>query len=136
MLHRWVFFFVDWLRTDLRMQGKIPLVVRVESADIIATLILLKKEVEADKGSTIRLAISGAQEAHLLATELGEASVGVLLQARPYPASWEKRRHAPSSLLSRHRPIPTCSDPAYAPTLSFFLSTSFQKEDGIPRERW
>lgn len=71
----------------------IPLVVTVESADIIASLIQLKYEVEQANGSSIKLTLSGASEAHLLAKELGEAGVGVILTSpRPFPLSWESRR--------------------------------------------
>lgn len=77
----------------LYFKGKIPLVVEAHSADIIATLITLKAEVEAQTGSKIRMTISGATEAHLLAKELGEAGVGVVfVGARPYPLFWERRR--------------------------------------------
>ncbi len=69
------------------------LVVNTDSADIIATLILLKKEVENLKGHTISLTIAGGLEAHLVAKELGQAGVGVVqLPARPYPTTWERRR--------------------------------------------
>ncbi|CAK5272816.1 unnamed protein product [Mycena citricolor] len=72
--------------------GEMPLVVNVESADIIASLLVLKKEVESVSGTRIRLVLSGATEAHLLAKEIGEAGVGVLTQQRPYPHRWEERR--------------------------------------------
>lgn len=51
----------------------------VGSADIIATLISLKKEVEAKAGNTIKLTIAGGTEAHLLAPELAAANVGVIV---------------------------------------------------------
>ena len=60
-------------------QGTIPLVVNVGSADIIATLVTLKKEVEAKTGNTIKMTIAGATEAHLVADELAEANVGVIV---------------------------------------------------------
>ncbi|KAJ7021523.1 carbohydrate esterase family 9 protein [Mycena alexandri] len=73
--------------------GEIPLVVEVHGADIIASLILLKKEVENASGQTIQMTIVGATEAHLLAKELGEAGVGVILNpAKPFPFFWELRR--------------------------------------------
>jgi hypothetical protein len=60
---------------------------------VIATLILLKKEVEEATGSHIRLTITGATEAHLLAQQLGEAGVGVIINpSRPYPRVWDQRR--------------------------------------------
>ncbi|CAK5272162.1 unnamed protein product [Mycena citricolor] len=72
--------------------GKIPLVVYAESADIIATLLVLKKEVEASTGKAFKLTITGATEAHLLAKELGAAGVGIILNPRPFPGLWEQRR--------------------------------------------
>ena len=52
------------------MKGNATLVVRAESADVIATLATLKKEVEGETGKEFKLTIAGAQEAHLLAKEL------------------------------------------------------------------
>ncbi|KAJ7484418.1 carbohydrate esterase family 9 protein [Mycena latifolia] len=72
--------------------GKIPLVVNVESADIIASVLVLKKEVEAATGSAFRLTLAGATEAHLLAKEIGKAGVGVVVHQRPYPKTWEQKR--------------------------------------------
>lgn len=48
-----------------------PLVIEVESADIMATLLILKGEVEDRIGSRMRMVFSGAAEAHLIAEELG-----------------------------------------------------------------
>lgn len=76
-----------------KYQGLIPLVVEAHSADIIATLILLKREVEAASGKSLKLTVTGASEAHLLARELGQAGVGIVLNpARPFPSAWEDRR--------------------------------------------
>lgn len=70
-----------------------PLVVDTHSADIIATLLHLKKEVEATTQRELRLTIAGGGEAHLLAKELGEAQVGVILiPARSFPHTWDGRR--------------------------------------------
>lgn len=74
-------------------QGVLPLVIEAHSADIIATLILLKREVEREIGSDIKMTISGATEAHLLAKELAQAAVGVIVRpSRPFPYVWEDRR--------------------------------------------
>ncbi|EKM54380.1 uncharacterized protein PHACADRAFT_123385 [Phanerochaete carnosa HHB-10118-sp] len=74
-------------------EGKSTLVVETDSADIIATIILLKREVEQKVGNAIQLTIVGGLEAHLLAKELAEAHIGVIqIQARPFPATWECRR--------------------------------------------
>ncbi|KDR75826.1 hypothetical protein GALMADRAFT_69126 [Galerina marginata CBS 339.88] len=86
--------------------GQIPLVVEAHSADIIATLIILKKEVEAETRGEMKLTISGGAEAHLLAKELGDANVGVLLNpARPFPYVWEDRRILPGPPISKHSAI-------------------------------
>lgn len=70
-----------------------PLVVRVQSADVMASLIRLKKEVESHHGNTIQMTFSGASEAHLLAKEIADAGVGVIVtSARPFPVDWESRR--------------------------------------------
>lgn len=75
------------------IQGNRPLVVEAHSADIIATLVELKREVERESGNSMKLTITGAAEAHLLAKELGEAGVGVVVSpARPFPYVWEDRR--------------------------------------------
>ncbi|KAJ7931230.1 carbohydrate esterase family 9 protein [Mycena leptocephala] len=85
--------------------GKIPLVVKVESADIIASLLVLKKEVEAVKGNPIRLTLAGATEAHLLAKEIGKAGVGVIIEQRPFPSSWEQKRILPGPPLTQSSAI-------------------------------
>ena len=51
-------------------QGHLPLVVDVQGADEIATLLELKAEIEDHLDSKIKLVIAGASEAHLLASEL------------------------------------------------------------------
>ena len=53
--------------------------VDVHNADIMATLVTLKQEVEGRTGKRMKLTLTGATEAHLLAKELGEAGVGVIL---------------------------------------------------------
>jgi hypothetical protein len=50
----------------------VPLVVEVDSADIMASLLILKAEVEDKIGSRMRMVFSGAMEAHLLAEEIGK----------------------------------------------------------------
>ncbi|EPQ57395.1 carbohydrate esterase family 9 protein [Gloeophyllum trabeum ATCC 11539] len=83
-------------------EGKTTLVVTVQNADVMATLIRLKREVEAEMGHSIKLTFAGATEAHLLAKEIGENGVGVLLTPpRPYPGVWEERRVLPGPPLTR-----------------------------------
>ena len=55
------------------------MVVEAHSADIIATLIILKREVEYTTKMEMRLTITGGAEAHLLAKELAAAKIGVIL---------------------------------------------------------
>ncbi|RDB22990.1 Imidazolonepropionase [Hypsizygus marmoreus] len=82
--------------------GAIPLVVNVDSADVMATLLNLKAEYEVSSSNTLRLTFSGAAEAHLLADEIGKAGVSVILTSpRPYPGYWEERRFLPGPPLSR-----------------------------------
>jgi len=82
-------------------EGKLTLVVDADSADVIATLILLKKEVEEHFGSTVKLTITGAVEAHILAKELAEADIGVVqVPSRPFPTTWERLRILPGHPLS------------------------------------
>jgi len=47
-------------------------VVEVGSADVMATLLLLKHEVEDAKGTAMRMIFSGAAEAHLIAEKIGK----------------------------------------------------------------
>ena len=61
------------------VQGEIPLVAETNSADIIATLILLKREIEEKTEHKMKLTILGGAEAHLLASDLAAADVGVVL---------------------------------------------------------
>ncbi|EKM59751.1 uncharacterized protein PHACADRAFT_181721 [Phanerochaete carnosa HHB-10118-sp] len=73
--------------------GRIPLIIDVENADIMATLLQLKAEVEELRGARIRMIFSGASEAHLLAADIAKARVGVILSpVRPFPGAWDSRR--------------------------------------------
>lgn len=54
---------------------------RVDSADIMATLLELKAEAEDAKNSTIKLVFSGASEAHILAEDIGNSSPECVLAA-------------------------------------------------------
>ncbi len=80
-------------------KGDATLVVEADSADVIATVVELKREVEerlrlaGESTKALKVTIAGGREAHLLARELGAAGVGVLLtQPRPFPKEWEARR--------------------------------------------
>lgn len=56
--------FRRWLLTLYK--GIVPLVIEVHNADIMATLIILKAEVEEKIGSRMRMVFSGATESHIL----------------------------------------------------------------------
>lgn len=77
----------------MAIKGEATLVVDVENADIMATLLQLKDEYEAHSGVELRLTFSGATEAHLLAQEIAGAGVSVIVtQSKPFPETWEQRR--------------------------------------------
>ena len=88
-----IFFFGVTFLLTICAQWNLPLVIEVHSADIIATLINLKKEIETERKTRLRITFSGASEAHIVAKEIGAANVGVILNpARPFPATWKSRR--------------------------------------------
>jgi hypothetical protein len=74
-------------------EGKLALVIKAHSADIISSVVLLKREVEKETGKKMKLTILGGAEAHIIAHELGRAHIGVLLVPfRQFPADWQSRR--------------------------------------------
>ncbi|KXN89583.1 hypothetical protein AN958_05450 [Leucoagaricus sp. SymC.cos] len=82
-------------------EGVIPLVIDVHSADIMASLLILKADVEYKIGSRMRMTFSGATEAHMLAKEISNAGVGVILAPiRPFPTVWDQRRILPGPPLT------------------------------------
>ncbi|KAH8116645.1 composite domain of metallo-dependent hydrolase [Phellopilus nigrolimitatus] len=86
--------------------GESTLVVEAQSMDVISTILLLKKEVELETGVPVRLTIAGAAEAHLIAKQLADANVGVVVSpSRPFPATWESRRILPGPPLTRDSAI-------------------------------
>ncbi|KAK0488713.1 carbohydrate esterase family 9 protein [Armillaria novae-zelandiae] len=86
--------------------GKIPLVIDVDNADIMASLIQLKSEIERTTGVPLRMTFAGAAEAHLLAAEIGYAGIGVIVvPSRPFPSTWEVRRILPGPPLSEDNAI-------------------------------
>jgi hypothetical protein len=61
--------------------------------DIISTLIRLKMEIESVKRTIIKMTITGASEAHVLAAEIADAGIGVIVNpSRPFPVKWQDRR--------------------------------------------
>ncbi|KIM40067.1 hypothetical protein M413DRAFT_446222 [Hebeloma cylindrosporum] len=88
------------------LSGKLPLVIKVQSADIMASLISLKKEVEVQSGTRIQMTFSGANEAHLLAKEIGDAEIGIILQpSRPFPGTWKSKRILPGPPLTKDNSV-------------------------------
>ena len=50
-------------------------------------------EVERLKETAIKMTITGASEAHILAAEIASAGIKVIVNpSRPFPARWEDRR--------------------------------------------
>ncbi|KAJ7240322.1 carbohydrate esterase family 9 protein [Mycena haematopus] len=76
-------------------EGVVPLVIDVGNADIMATLLILKAEIQNRFGSRMRMVFSGAAEAHILAKEIRDANVGVILEAKPMVGVWDDRRTLP-----------------------------------------
>jgi hypothetical protein len=93
LLHNNFSILINSSLSSSSLQGDIPLVVNVDSADIMATLVNLKREFEDITWKKLRLTFSGATEAHLLAEEIAKADISVILTSpRTYPFNWEQRR--------------------------------------------
>ncbi|KAF9569103.1 carbohydrate esterase family 9 protein [Agrocybe pediades] len=92
-------------------EGVIPLVIEVDSLDIMASLLILKTEVEYNIGSKMKMVFSGAAESHLLAKEISDADVGVILNpSRPFPMVWDQRRILPGPPLTNDTTLITLLD--------------------------
>jgi imidazolonepropionase-like amidohydrolase len=92
-----------WVRVR---KGEVPLVVHVESADIMATLVNLKQTYKDITGNSLWLTFSGATEAHLLAKEIANAGISVILTSpRAYPGHWEQNRILPGPPLSKQSSV-------------------------------
>lgn len=77
---------------DQISQGLRTLVIHVDNADIMATLLRLKFEHESQLNK-LQMTFAGAIEAHLLAAEISKAGVSVILApSRPYPSGWDQKR--------------------------------------------
>jgi hypothetical protein len=68
------------------VKGKLPVVINVDSADIMVTLLNLKKELEENIASFsqsshhgIKMVFESAKEAHLVVDEIVAADVGIIL---------------------------------------------------------
>jgi hypothetical protein len=78
-------------------KGDIPLVVAVNRADLMASLLNLKQEV----APGMRMVFEGAAEAWLIPREIQEANVGVIVSPpRSLPSTWDERRSLPGLPLS------------------------------------
>ena len=91
----------------LAAHGKIPLVVNAGKADHLASLIRLKHEIERSPNQTtpLRWVVHGGQEAHLVAAELAEADIAVILDPpRAFPGSWDERRALAGPPLTQYNP--------------------------------
>ncbi|KAG6328372.1 hypothetical protein ID866_10717 [Astraeus odoratus] len=89
--------------------GHSTLVINVNSADIIATLLRLKAEYEARTSKILQLTFAGAQESHLLAEKIASAGVSVIVtHPKPYPTTWEERRILPGPPLTAASLHETC----------------------------
>ncbi|KAK7947866.1 amidohydrolase [Apiospora aurea] len=76
------------------VRGEVPLAITAHSADGIAGALKLKKQVEEASGQAgLTMVIIGGAESHLVADELAEAHVGVVLAPlQSYRTSWDQRR--------------------------------------------
>ncbi|KAG8958226.1 hypothetical protein FRC03_009340 [Tulasnella sp. 419] len=88
--------------------GELPLIIHTHSADIIAKILKLKQEVEAESGDRVRLAFFGGLESHLVAREIAEAGAGVIVSPpRAFPLAWQSRRVLPGPPLTEETVIST-----------------------------
>ncbi|KAL4080122.1 hypothetical protein V8B97DRAFT_697398 [Scleroderma yunnanense] len=88
--------------------GAFPLVVDCKNADVIASLLAFKAEIEAQSNVSMKLTIMGGAEAHLLAPELATADVGVIVSpVRSFPFSWEGRHILPGPPLTKDNVLTT-----------------------------
>ncbi|ESK94416.1 carbohydrate esterase family 9 protein [Moniliophthora roreri MCA 2997] len=90
-----------WFRAAA--EGRIPLVIEVHNVDIMASLLIMKAEVDERIGGEMRMVFVGASEAHLLAKEISNANVGVILTSiTPDFLPWDARRMIPGPPLTNH----------------------------------
>ena len=113
------------------VSGKMPLVIDVHSADIIASLIKVKAEVEAAMKSDsaasqdLNMVIFGGAESHLLAPELAAANISVILAPLlPYSEMWDQRRSLTGAPLTNG----TAIDVLYAAGIKVAISTKEEWE--------
>ena len=75
------------------LSGDKTLALTINSADGIASALRIKSDVQDALGVTVKMAIIGGAESHLVAHELAAASVGVILTPlQTHAKTWDKRR--------------------------------------------
>ncbi|KAI7199571.1 amidohydrolase [Hortaea werneckii] len=117
------------------VNGEMPLVLDVHSADTIASLLRMKIEIESamrqktdSADQTLRLILLGGAESHLLAEEIAAANVSVILAPLlPYSETWEQRRSLTGAPLTNG----TTVDVLHAAGVQVAIST---KEDWETRD--
>ncbi|WPG98307.1 Hypothetical protein R9X50_00109500 [Acrodontium crateriforme] len=103
------------------VSGGKSLVIKVHSADIIASLLSVKAVVERASNHSLSLVILGGAESHLLAKELAAAKVGVVLAPlQAYSETWDQRRSLPGAPLTNG----TAVDILYAAGVTVALGTT------------
>lgn len=98
--------------------GTLPLVITIHSADTIASIIRMKRDVE-DRISSIdvsvaqalRIIILGGAESHLVASQLASSNISVMLAPLlPYSQSWDQRRSLTGAPLTKGTTIDVLLD--------------------------
>ncbi|KAJ6490404.1 hypothetical protein C8R47DRAFT_1124518 [Mycena vitilis] len=123
-------------------EGVVPLVIDVGNADIMATLLILKAEIENQLGTRMRMVFSGAAEAHILAKEISDANVGVILDAKPTVGVWDHRRTLPGPPLTNATTLVAlvregvkvglkCQEAQHARNLGFDLTWAMLASNGL-----
>lgn len=117
------------------VEGEMPLVIDVHSADIIAAILRVKVDVESAlrqkdgaPPANINLILFGGAESHLLAPELAAANTSVILAPLlPYSETWDQRRSLTGAPLTKG----TTVDLLHAAGVKVAIST---KEDWETRD--
>ncbi|KAL0938299.1 carbohydrate esterase family 9 protein [Colletotrichum truncatum] len=101
------------------VNGELPLILTVHSADTIIAILRLKSAVEealaaksqSSESPKLRVGIIGGAESHLVATELASAGVGVVLAPfQSYSNTWDQRRSLTGAPLTNGTAIDTLLD--------------------------
>lgn len=122
------------------VSGEIPLVISVHSADTIAAILRVKADVETVikatataknvKSGNINLVLLGGGEAHLVAKEIAEAGVSVVLApVFAYANSWDLRRSLTGAPVTNGTTIDALID---AGVLTAIASTQSSEVRNLP----